>query len=150
MRAFLACLTAVAALSAPLAATAQEPTRAALESAMIQMFATEPVRIINFRGQDTDPNYYFMIRQVSRAWVTAACHLQLETPTILSNSPNVTPAGHYRFAWADVSELEHEGDTVIFHAAHMAADEVGGLVFESEELAEMFWAAMDFMIDDCS
>lgn len=149
MRALLPGLTAAVALSVVTPASAQDPTRADLEGAMIQMFASEPVTIINFRGEEGDPGHWYMIREVTGARVTADCHLQLETTT-LEASPNVTPAAHYRFAWADVSDVDHEDDFVTWDAGHMAEDEIGGMVFESEELAEMVWAVMQFMVDDCS
>ncbi len=150
MRFFLAGLTTLMLLLTPAAASAQDPGRAELEGAMVQMFSTEAVLIMNVHGDEGTPEHWYMIREISGAKVTSDCHMELATPTILENSPNVTPAPHYRIAWAGMSQLELDGDLVVFHADHMAENELAGMLFESEELAEMVWAVFQFMIDDCS
>ena len=149
MRLFLASLTAVLLLLIPAAALAQDPSRSELEGAMVQMFSTENALIMNVHGDEGTPEHWYMIREISGAKVTSNCYMELATPTVLENSPNVTPAPHYRIAWADLSDLELDGDLVIFRAAHMGDNELAGMLFESEELAEMVWAVFQFMIDDC-
>lgn len=150
MRFVLAGLTTLLLLLTPAAASAQDPGRSELEGAMVQMFSTEDVTLLNVRGDEGTPEHWYMIREVSGARVTSNCFMELATPTILENSPNVSPTPYYRIAWAEMGELELDGDLVIFRAAHMAEDEIGGMLFESEELAEMVWAVFQFMIDDCS
>jgi hypothetical protein len=150
MRAFLAGLAALLLLLTPVAASAQDPSRAELEGAMVEMFSTEPVIIMNVHGDEGTPEHWYMIREISGARVTSNCYMELATPTILDNSPNVTPAPHYRIAWAGMSQLELDESMVVFHAEHMAENELAGMLFESEDLAEMVWAVFQFMIDDCS
>lgn len=150
MRLLLAGLTTLMLLLTPAAASAQDPSRSELEGAMVQMFSTEDVTLLNVRGDEGAPDHWYMIREVSGARVTSNCFMELATPTILENSPNVSPTSYYRIAWAEMSDLELDGPLVMFRAAHMAEDELGGMLFESEELAEMVWAVFQFMIDDCS
>ncbi|MDP3378985.1 MAG: hypothetical protein Q8S53_11520 [Brevundimonas sp.] len=150
MRTFLAGLAALVLLLTPVAASAQDPGRAELEDALIEMFSTENVIIMNVHGDEDTPEHWYMIREISGAKVTSNCFMELATPTILDHSPNVTPAPHYRIAWAGLDDLDVEGEVVYFHAAHMAENELGGMLFESEELAEMVWAVFHFMVEDCS
>ena len=150
MRLLLAGLTTLMLLLTPAAASAQDPSRSELEGAMVQMFSTEDVTLLNVRGDEGAPDHWYMIREVNGARVTSNCFMELATPTILENSPNVSPTPYYRIAWAEMSDLELDGPLVMFRAAHMAEDELGGMLFESEELAEMVWAVFQFMIDDCS
>lgn len=150
MRAFLAGLAALVLLLTPVAASAQDPGRAELEGALIEMFSTGSVIIMNVHGDEGTPEHWYMIREVSGAKVTSNCFMELATPTILEHSPNVTPAPHYRIAWSGLDDLDVEGEVVYFHAAHMAENELGGMLFESEELAEMVWAVFHFMVEDCS
>jgi hypothetical protein len=150
MRAFLAGLAALLLLLTPVAASAQDPGRAELEGAMIEMFSTGNVIIMNAHGDEGTPEHWYMIREVSGARVTSDCFMELATPTVLDNSPNVTPAPHYRIAWANLSEVEVEGDIIFFRAAHMAENELAGMLFEDADLAEMVWAVFEFMIEDCS
>ena len=150
MRLFLASLTAVLLLLIPAAASAQDPSRSELEGAMVQMFSTENVLIMNVHGDEGTPEHWYMIREISGATVTSDCYMELAAPTIIDNSPNVTPAPHYRIAWSGLSEVAADGDILFFRAGHMAGNELAGMLFESEELAEMVWAVFQFMIDDCS
>lgn len=150
MRLLLSGLTAVLLLLIPAAASAQDPGRAELEGAMVQMFSTEGVILMNVHGDEGTPEHWYMVREISGAKVTSDCHMELTTPTVLDNSPNVTPAPHYRIAWAGMSQLELDESMVVFHADHMAENELAGMLFESEELAEMVWAVFQFMVDDCS
>jgi len=150
MRAFLAGLTAVLLLLIPVTASAQDPGRAELEGAMIEMFTTENVIIMNVHGDEGTPEHWYMIREISGAKVTSNCFMELATPTVLDNSPNVTPAPHYRIAWASLSDVEVEDAMIYFHAGHMAENELAGMLFEDADLAEMVWAVFLFMIEDCS
>ncbi|MFW2341817.1 hypothetical protein [Brevundimonas sp.] len=150
MRFLLAGLTTLVLLATPVAAPAQDPGRAELEGAMVQMFSSENVIIMNVHGDEGTPEHWYMVREISGARVTADCHMELATPTVLNASPHITPARHYRIAWAEMSDLELDDNMVVFRAAHMADNELAGMLFESEELAEMVWAVFQFMIDDCS
>lgn len=149
MRLLLAGLTTLLLLLTPVAASAQDPSRAELEGAMVEMFSTESVLIMNVAGDEDTPEHWYMIREISGAKVTSDCHMELATPTILENSPNVNPAPHYRIAWGQLSDLELDGDLLVFRAGHMADDELAGMLFEDEDLAEMVWAVFQFMIDEC-
>jgi hypothetical protein len=150
MRFLLAGLATLLLLLTPVAASAQDPDRAELEGAMVEMFTTENVIIMNAHGDEGTPEHWYMIREISGAKVTSNCYMELATPTVLDNSPNVTPAPHYRIAWANLSDVEVEGDIIFFRAAHMAENELAGMLFEDPELAEMVGAVFQFMIDDCS
>lgn len=149
MRLLFAGLTTLLLLLTPVAVSAQDPSRAELEGAMVQMFSTESVLIMNVAGDEDTPEHWYMIREISGAKVTSDCHMELATPTILENSPNVNPAPHYRIAWGQLSDLELDGDLLVFRAGHMADDELAGMLFEDEDLAEMVWAVFQFMIDEC-
>ncbi|MBL0947426.1 hypothetical protein [Brevundimonas sp.] len=150
MRLLFAGLTTLLLLLTPVAVSAQDPSRAELEGAMVQMFSTESVLIMNVAGDEDTPEHWYMIREISGAKVTSDCHMELATPTILENSPNVNPAPHYRIAWGQLSDLELDGELLVFRAGHMAEDELAGMLFDDEYLAEMVWAVFQFMIDECS
>lgn len=150
MRFPLAALTAVLLLLMPAAASAQDPSRAELEGALVEMFSTGNVIIMNVHGDEGTPEHWYMIREISGAKVTSDCYMELTTPTVIDNSPNVTPAPHYRISWADLSDVEADGDILFFHAAHMADNELAGMLLEDADLAEMVGAVFQFMIEDCS
>lgn len=150
MRFLLASLTTLVLLATPVAATAQDPGRAELEGAMVQMFSSENVIIMNVHGDEGTPEHWYMVRQISGARVTSDCHMELAAPTVIDASSHITPAPYYRIAWAEMSDVELDESMVVFRAAHMGENELGGMLFESTELAEMVWAVFQFMIDDCS
>lgn len=150
MRILLAGLTTLLLLLTPAVASAQDPSRTELEGALIEMFSTENVLIMNVHGDEGTPEHWYMIREISGAKVTSDCYMELATPTILDNSPNVTPAPHYRIAWSGLSEVAVDGDILFFRAGHMAENELAGMLFEDADLAEMVGAVFEFMIDDCS
>jgi len=150
MRAFLAGLTTLVLLMTPVAASAQDPGRAELEGAIVEMFSTDNVIIMNVHGDEGTPEHWYMIREITGARVTSDCFMELATPTVLDKSPNVTPAPHYRIAWGGLSDLEVDGDIVFFRAAHMAENELAGMLFEDEELAELVWFVFQLMVEDCS
>jgi len=75
MRALLAGLTAVLLLLIPAAASAQDPSRAELEGAMVEMFTTENVIIMNVHGDEGTPEHWYMIREISGAKMTSDCYI---------------------------------------------------------------------------
>lgn len=139
-------------LSPAAAQTASAEEIDELQSILVELFGGGfgGVTVVNFRGEPGASGSWQMLRAVSGATVTRRCFLNLQTPEILANSPNVTPARHYGLDFATVRPgIAVVGESVLFTADHMASDEGGMFQFADADTAgEARWA-FQFMADNC-